>query len=371
MKEKKYLKTKNHSEFALSKEFRSEYLDIKESKEWLNKPILVTNLLFQILVDLKDNMFHTNDSYLYVPADKIENQTKLDLWQTDFVNSSENHIAKRYKTSYFLKNRDKKQMIKALDFLKNHKAGFYTFTNNKGKKITTSGGLIQNWFFEDNTGIFEIQISLYWANKIVTLNKGYWMNLKLNTILTYKDVKKRFFVLWLMSLKKYTPILKDVSAILNDFDLNYKTIYDLKRSFIQPIKDNLDNKDLNPNWFSFIFLEDENNSNNLKFITYWIKPKESDLEIHNRLHNAFSDSFVIEPKSKDLVLYRARYYKRRYNLDAENFIIIKDLLTSDYDLIMKKHKIFLKNCRATKKKNHYLSFKNKDFIEEILKIDVK
>lgn len=304
----------NSSTFEFSKPFREDYLNIMTDPELLDQPIVVMNLLFQIMLDLKNNMFHTDDSYLYSPDDKNKNQIKMDLWENEFVNTDKNELTKRYRTSQFLSNRNKKLMTTALDFLKNYKARVYTFKNSNGKDLTTSGGLIKDWYFSDNTGVIEIKISLYWANMIVTLDKGKWNNLKLPVISEFKNVKQRFFILWLMTIKKYYGTTKNYRDILKGFKLNYKSRYEFVRGFLVPIKQKLDNKELNDDWFSFNYVLDENNENNIKFIPYDVKPKE-DVNLSNATIEEMQRSR--RETIKKAAGYKLKYVKRRHSLSPE------------------------------------------------------
>lgn len=329
----------NQDNFELSKIFRKEYLDFVQNPILIEQSILVTNLLFQIILDLKDNMFHKTNDYLYSPEDKKNNQTKLALWENEFIDNDKNEIKKVYKTSFFLKNRNKKQMTNALEFLKSYKNEPYTFTNSKGIKLTTSGGLIKDWYFSDKTGNFEITISLYWANKIVTLENEQWNNLKLEVLKEFTNNKQRFFILWLMEVKKYKGTTKNYKDILKVYNLNYPTIKELMRGFLAPMKMKLDNKNINENWFSFNFFIDEKNSNNIRFVPYDIKPKKTEELDLKTLEDLEKDKVKY---LKNICSYKLKYIKRRHSLSIVNAQIIKNYLESNYDLFDLNYKLFLK-----------------------------
>ncbi|POR20778.1 hypothetical protein BWK57_12395 [Flavobacterium columnare] len=347
--------TNKQDSFILSKVFRHDYLNITENPILIKQPILVTNLLFQIILDLKNNMFHTSDYYLNSDFDKKENQIKLNLWEDEFIDSDKNEIKKVYQTSFFLKNRDKKKMTEALEFLKKYKSETYAFTNKKGKKITTSGGLIKDWYFSDKTGNFEITISLYWADKIVRLEDKLWNNLNLNVLKEFKNNKQRMFILWLMEIKLYSGTKKKYEDILTVYNLNYSNIYEFMRGFLSPIKMKLDNKKLNNNWISFNYFVDENNSNNIQIIPYLVKPK--------KFLNISTDYIDSCEKNKDKYLkdfraYKLKYIKRRHSLSDENCQKVKNLLIQDFELFETKYKFFLKTIRGEAKK----AIDFKDFI---------
>jgi hypothetical protein len=353
----------NEESFELSKIFRREYLDVKENPILIKQSILVTNLLFQIILDLKGNMFHTSDSYLYSPDDKKVNQTKLNLWETEFIDNDKNEIKKVYKTSFFLKNRNKKQMTEALEFLKSYKNTTYTFKNSKGKELTTSGGLIKDWYFSDKTGNFEITISLYWADRIVTLESGQWNNLKVDIVKEFTNNKQRFFVLWLMEIKKYKGTVKNFEEILKVYDLKYSDVKELMRGFFAPIKMKLDNKEINSDWFSFNYFLDENNKNNIKFVPYDVKPIKQDKLEPAALEDITKDK---DKYLKNIRAYKLKYIKRRHFLSADSVKTIKAYLESDYSLFEVNYKKFLSLIKQEKKTS--LDYQDGDFLTKIKEV---
>ncbi len=354
----------NSSSFEFSKIFKEDYLNIVSDPVLLEQPIVVMNLLFQIMLDLKNNMFHTDDSYLYAPSDKDKNQIKMNLWENEFINTDKNELTKRYKTSQFLTNRDKRLMTSALDFLKNYKSQIYTFKNANGKELTTSGGLIKDWYFSDRTGVFEIKISLYWANKIVTLEKGKWNNLKLPIINDFKNVKQRFFILWLMTIKKYAGTVKNYKDILKSFKLNYPNRYEFVRGFLIPIKEKLDNKELNDDWFSFNYVLDQKNKNNIKFIPYDVAPRDN-----VSISNATLEEIEAAKKEtqKKAAVYKLKYVRRRHSLSSgASEELKKGYLGKDLSVFNKNYKLFLKEI---KKENKIATdYIDKDFLEKLQEV---
>ena len=350
----------NDESFEFSSIFRKEYLDFVENPILIKQSILVTNLLFQIIMDLKENMFHTSDYYISYPPEKKNNQMKLNLWENEFIDNDKNEIRKVYKTSFFLKNRNKKQMTEALEFLKTYKNDTYTFTNSKGKKLTTSGGLIKDWYFSDKTGNFEITISLYWANKIVTLEAGKWNNFKFDVVKEFTNNKQRFFILWLMEVKKYKGTTKNFEDILKVYDLNYSNIKELMRGFLAPMKMKLDNKDINNNWFSFNYFLDEKNKNNIRFIPYDVKPKKAENIERETLDEIEKNK---EKYKKNICSYKLKYIKRRHFLSNENAKIIKNYLENDFEMFELKYKLFLKLIKQ--EKSTTLNYQDDKFISKI------
>jgi hypothetical protein len=340
------LEKNNYNQFEFSKHFKNDYLNLSDNPELLKQPLLITNILFKIMADLKDNFFHVDNSYIYVPKEKARNQQKLKLWEDEIINTDKNILKKAYKTSDFLKNRNKKQITQALDFLKYYKNEQYSFKNNQGLTLTTSGGLIKDWYFLDNTGVFEITISLYWANKIVRLEKGEWNNFKLGVAKEFKNIKQRFFLLWIMSVKKYSGTTKNYKDILELYDLSYPNIYELMRGFLAPIKFKLDNNKLNNNWFSFNYFIDEKNSDNLRFIPYDVKPK---IALNSEDQNNLDKNK--EKHLKNLINYKMKYIKRRHKLSSSNVLLFKSkYLVANFSLFEINYKEFVKQVKKEKKK---------------------
>lgn len=321
-----------------SKEFRKDYLDFADNEILLEQPVLILDLLFQIISDLRDNIFLDTGNFM-----GKDNQMKMDYWNTEFVGDERNEIRKVYNVSQFLKNRSKEQITEALQFLKLFKNEKYTFENKAGVKITTSGGLIKDWFFAEKSGNFEVVVSLYWANKIVALQT--YNQLFLEVIKKFSSTKQRFFLLWLLEInEKGTSVL--VGTIQSAFNLNYKNNYEFVRGFLTPIKLKLDKENLG---ISFNYSFDDKNSNLLHIITYPNKP-ENELIITN---NSIS--------------YKLIYIKRRHKLSNTSAALIRKIIEKDYYLFEKNYKEFLINCKAEKKiATDYL---NEDFLKKFLKTE--
>lgn len=303
-----------------SKDFRKDYLNFADDEILLQQPVLILDLLFQIISDLRNNMFLDNGIFM-----GKDNQVKMDLWNSEFVGDERNEIRKVYNVSQFLKNRSKEQITEALQFLKLFKNEKFTFQNKAGVTITTSGGLIKDWFFAEKSGNFEIVISLYWANKIVALQS--YNQLFLTSVRKFTSTKQRFFLLWLLEInQKGTSVL--ISTIQGAFGLNYKTNYDFIRGFILPIKVKLDQED---SGMSFNYSVDKHNSSLLHIITYPNKPNKE---------------IVI---SNNSISYKLVYIKRRHKLSDDTAKYVRTLIESDYNGFEEKYKVFLAICKKEKK----------------------
>ncbi len=328
---KKFIPTLNKTNSILfSKEFRQDYLDFKNNSILFEQPILVTDLLFQIVSDLRNNIFY-NDIFR-----GKDNQMRLDMWNDEFVSNESIELSKIYNISMFLKNRSKNQMTDALQFLKLFKNEKYSFVNNKGQTITTSGGLIKDWFFAEKSGNFEIKISLYWANKIVSLME--YNTLFIDAIKELSTNKQRLFLLWLLEVgDKGTKVNFD--TLKEVFKLNYKKNNDVFRYFLLPIKTKLDAMN---NGVSFNFKVNDNNNNQIIFIPYTVKPKSQDADLN-------------------MINYKLKYIKRQHKLSVENTAIIKKLIQTDYNLFIYNYKEFIKFIKQTNKKRA-TDFIDNDFV---------
>ncbi|WP_395075713.1 hypothetical protein [Flavobacterium sp.] len=343
---KKELPNINKADLILiSKNFRNEYLSAENFSFFLEQSTLTVKLLFHIISDLRYHVHFTN--YYQGP----DNQIKLDLWNSEFVGNERTEISRVYNISTFLKNRDKEAMKKALEFLKLFMNKPYSFDNSQGKKITTSGGLLTNWFFAENSGNFEVIISQYWANKIVAID--YSNKFFMHLLDVFKNNKQLFFYLWVLDFKEFdlpdgTKIKrasKKVTTIQEDYNLNYKNVYDLIRFWLLPMKTKIDEKKLG---VSFKYKVNEKNPNIIDFISFEQKPNK-----------ALSNGEI----SLNMITYKLSYLTRNYGLSNENKTFIKNLLKEDYYLFINKYNEFVKNC--SKEKIYAKTYKGESFCNKI------
>lgn len=333
-----------------SKSFRKEYLNFVDFPELLKQSVLVTNILFQIVSDLRDNSFYVGKDDTWGNLEKKQkNQLKLELW-TDFVDSEKHELKAIYKSSLFLKNKDKGAITSALEFLKNFNKEIF-----KEGKLTTSSGLIKDWYFHDNTGNFEITISQYWATKIVSL--GQFNPLDLEVLKSFKNTKQRFFILYLMELKKFSGTSKNFDEFLKAFDLEYNSPYELMRGFLAPMKSKLDNKLINDNWLSFNFFLDPKKNNSIRIVPYDVKPSLEKINLaKERGFNYLEDEKTFSVNS---ISYKLRYLKRRHLLSPENMSYVKNnLIKDDLPLFEINYKKFLSLIKKENLKAQNLSGQN-------------
>lgn len=350
----------NSISVEISKHFSDEYLDVEENPILLLQPKVVTDLLLKLFNDLKSNMFRTSNKHLYDPKDIQENQYKMALWEEEVINTDKNTLVKAYKTSSFLPNRNKALMTKALDFLKMYKHSIYSFENSKGKKLTTSGGLIKDWNFLDKSGVFQVEISLYWADKIVRLEPEKWNNLRTDILSEIKNVKFRFFIFWLIRIKKNKGTSIGWMKLNKRYGLSYSNKYDFIRGFLIPLKTILDNKEINDTWISFAYYDVANKPNEIKIVPYDVRPKEfkkidpkgKEVIENNRLNS-----------ERNEINYQTKYTKRRHEISEGNILNFKkEIIEPDVLAFKVSYKKFLSAIRKEKKKAK--DFLDIDFINK-------
>lgn len=300
--------------FEVSNIFSEEYLNVDNNPILLLQPKVVTDLLFKIMNDLKNNNFRVSKKHLLSPQAIKENQLKMDFWEKDVLSTDKNILNKVYKTSYFLKNRNKGLMKKALEFLKLYKYSTYTFVNSEGVTLTTSGGLIKDWHFIEKTGYFQVDISLYWADMIVRLPEEKWNNLRNDITQSITDIKHRFFIIWLIRLKISVGTPISWIKIAKRYNLNYTTKNDVIRFFLLPIKTILDNKEINNNWISFAYHNVEGNDELIRIVPYDVRP-----QVFSKMN--YEGKIIVEDNNKERtrneVTYQKKYTKRRHKIKSE------------------------------------------------------
>lgn len=331
----------------VSKYFTDEYLDVDENPILLLQPIVVTQLLFKIMTDLKGNMFRTSNKHLHDPRDIVNNQYKMDLWEKEVLGTDKNVLIKAYKTSSFLKNRNKILMTRALDFLKTYKHSVYSFETSSGKLLTTSGGLIKDWHFMDKTGVFQVEISLYWADKIVRLQPEKWSNLRTDILSKIKNIKHRFFVTWLIRVKKNKGTSIGWMKLSERYSLKYSNKYDFIRGFLMPLKTILDNKEINGTWISFAYYDVAEKPDQIKIVPYDVRPEE-----FKKLHSA--GKVIIKNNrsnnERNEINYQAKYIRRRHEILPENMNVFKEEIIKPDVLAFKvSYKKFLFEIRKESK----------------------
>lgn len=322
-KEKKEITIKdiNSISVEISKDFTDDYLDVEENPILLLQPILVTDILFRIMTDLKGNMFRTGNKHIYDPKDKKDNQLKMVFWEQEVLNTDKNTLVKAYKTSSFLKNRDKRLMTRALEFLKTYKQSIYTFNNDKGVKLTSSGGLIKDWYFIDKTGVFQVEISLYWADKIVRLQPEKWDNLRTDILGSIKNIRHRLFITWLIRLKKNKGTAIGWMKLAKRYGLGYGNKYDFIRGFLTPLKSILDNKEINNTWISFAYYDVPEKPDQIKIVPYDVRPEEF-AQIQEEGKAIIKNNRANTERNE--INYQAKYIKRIHQLSDQSIKSFKE-----------------------------------------------
>lgn len=314
----------------ISNEFKKDYLDYKNNKDELfAQSSLFNKIILRIIADFSSYHYQINKSFL-----GIENQKQYELFEEDFLSEDDTYSKRVYSFSDFSSQR-KKDFIKVLEFMKEYKNGIYTVQTVKGKKYTTSGGLILNYKILDKEGKFEILISNYWLEKIVKVNT---YNTFLYEFITLLKGNKFSFALWIESLpdKGTTPHFTTMNTSLG---LNYSNIKDLIKGFIKPMKAMMDELSLTS--FNYTVKGDY-----IYFINYKTNFKGK-LSTSNRA--------IVSVKNK------LAYYKRRHNINEIQFKSIKEIITPiklpddtfsyiNYEYFMSAYQLFILVAKTKSKK---------------------
>jgi hypothetical protein len=339
--------------FLFSKSFREVFFDFDNISKLDKSSILITDITLQIMSDLRDKMFFPEILKMtWDPKKKKETQYKMDLWEDDFLNKDENYEL-IYSSSTFLKNKDKKAITEALNFLKGYLDANYEFNNSKGQKITTSGGFLDKWYYINSTGKFKVVINNYFADLIVRLVQYNSINVKAYKSL--KDNKKRLFYLILLEIwgsESKTQTYR-IDTLQSKFGLKYKRNIDFIRNWLEPIKLKLDDESINTGIsFNYSFIDDKKNV--IRITPYLLKMKDVTLFENKASYD------------KNVVRYKASYYSRRHLLSSDALNDIKLLLSKDFPKFVSIYKIFLSECKCAKVKAS--DIKNFDFVNSIKKL---
>ena len=314
----------------ISNEFRKDYLDYLNHKEELfAQSSLFNKIILRIIADFSSYHYQISKNYL-----GVENEKQYTLFATDFLSEDDTYSLRVYSFSDFSSQR-KKDFIKVLEFMKEYKNENYTVETIKGKKYTTSGGLILKYKILDKEGKFEILISNYWLEKIVKVNT---YNTFLYEFITLLKGNKFSFALWIESLpeKGTTPHFSTMNTSLG---LNYSNVKDLAKGFLKPMKTMMDELSLTS--FNYSIKGDY-----IFFINYKTNYKGK-LNISNRA--------IVSVKNK------LAYYKRRHSINENQIKSIKTIITPiklpdnnlsyvNYDYFMECYQLFILVSKSRFKK---------------------
>ena len=314
----------------ISNEFKKDYLDyLNHREELFTQSSLFNKIILRIIADFSSYHYQITKTYL-----GVENQRQYELFEQEFLSEDDTYSKRVYSFADFSSQR-KKDFIKVLEFMKEYKNGLYTVETIKGKKYTTSGGLILNFKVLDKEGKFEILISNYWLEKIVKVNS---YNSFLYEFITLLKGNKFSFALWIESLpiKGTTPHYTTMNTSLG---LNYSSAKDLAKGFLKPMKIMMDELSLTS--FNYSIKGDY-----IYFINYKTNYK-------GKLNN--SNRAIVSVKNK------LAYYKRRHCINENQFKSIKAIITPiklpdgnlsyiNYDFFMECYQLFILASKTLLKK---------------------
>lgn len=324
----------------LANDFRKEYLMLKDndSKDYLLEFTVVSlRVMIKIISDLRRNTFKINSD-----ENEKRNLDNYNYWQ-DVKNREESSMVFKYKTKDFVTNRSRKMLEEGLVFLKKYKEQWYSVKKANGKTYRTHGGLLENFWIDDNKGEFVILVNTYWVDKIIDLTNNYSI-LFTEHLSQLTDVKKMLFYTMIMSMSDNG--LRVRKEWFNQyFNLNYKYYSALKDNFIdkvkvicdQPVKGGIKEQR------SFYYYEDKEDSTRIVFKPMILKPN---IQI--------ASTNTIDKQSFN---YKIAYYKLRHKLSNEQRDLLKNRMfpikegtywieNDNYTAFNSTYQEFLKNCKS-------------------------
>ncbi|MDM1399009.1 hypothetical protein HX049_17895 [Myroides odoratimimus] len=346
----------------LANDFRKEYLMLydNDSKDYLLEFTVVSlRVMVKIISDLRRNTFKIN-----AEESEKRNLDNYNYWQ-GIKNREDTSIQFRYKTKDFVSNRSRKILEEGLVFLKRYKEQWYSITKSNGKTYRTHGGLLENFYIDDNKGEFIVLVNTYWVDKIIDLSNNYSI-LFTEHLNQLTDVKKMLFYTMIMSMSDNG--LRVRKEWFNQyFNLNYKYYANLKDNFIdkvkaicdQPVKGGIKEQR------SFYYYEDKEDSSRIIFKPIILKPN---IQI--------ASSNTIDKQSFN---YKIAYYKLRHKLSDEQRNFLRDRMSprkegaywienDNYTVFNSTYQEFLNKCKSEGVKP--VSVQGEDFIiviKELLK----
>lgn len=327
---KREYKGKNNSDIInFPLDFRRSYLSPSNDKELLNMPLYSYKIIFKILNDISMDQFH--------PENK--NQSKqLSLFEDELMTEDNSYVRMSFKVTDICKNRNNKEIEKALKFLENFKKDWYKSRNSKGKIIKTLGGLISNPVISE--GKINFLISNYWFKKLVQIPK---YNVALfDTAFKLSNGKQILIYLWLLELKD-TGTVVSFDKFQSVYDYNYKSVKTFVKNVLKPLKERLDlysNKSFN------MSVKGEN----INIKPYFTKDIKLDLKIQTNI--------------KREITRKLSYWKERHKLNEDNVDTIKTIISlnqGDFNLLLNAYARFVKQCKKEKIKT--VEFINNKFME--------
>lgn len=251
----------------------------------------------------------------------------------------------QFKLSDMGRNNNLSQVQQAFDFLSEFNNGWHESRSAEGKKVRTKFAFINNPTYSEG-GWVEFRIPLYWMKILINLEIGFNQSLY-SIAYNTSNIKHFYFHIWLLRLPAEGTKIK-VDEFQKRFSLNYKSNYELERSFLKKIKivmDKYSNESFNYS-FEFKYLRIAKYANNLTL---------------------FSDE-VSKTEYKEKKRQRLHYLKKRHKLSTEQTRVLRVSL-SDY----KRYKTFedaydLFKTKAREQKVKVTSFEGESFLIKIQNI---
>lgn len=309
-------------------DFRNEMLSASENQSLVNAPISAMRIIFKIVNDVSYDQFLVDD-------DKNTNQTKLKLFENDFMSDHSSCARFTFDTKDIDKHNDYVAIQTGLDFLLNYKRGWYkTRSEITGKYIKTNSAFIEKASITE--GKITFIMTHYFMKKLVAMKHYNPSLFKIGWI--FDDTKKLLIFFWICTLGKNGQSV-NWDKFQKTYNYNYKSAYEFCRNVLKKLKDKLD--EYSNVSFNYKIVD----KTNIYFIKY--ETKKTKIEV---------DKKTI---SKMEITQKLAYWKKRHNLDADSIKLFRHYIKLDssaFKIFVEAYALLVKESRGKLKMSSLQSY---------------
>lgn len=219
----------------------------------------------------------------------------------------------QFKLSEMGINNNYNEVKKAFNFLAHYKTGWHKSISQKGKKVETLFGFINNPTFSEG-GYVMFRVPRYWMKELLKIGESGFNQSLYSLPFNTSKTKHFYFHYWLLRLPKEGTTI-NVKLFQDRFSLNYSSNFELDRGFIKKMKVLMDK-------YSNISFNYSFENTKLRVAKYVNSPS---------FFNESENEKAIIGLYKDKKRQRIHYLKRRHNLNTEQVKVLKDNI-NNYDL---------------------------------------
>jgi len=275
-----------------------------------------------------------------IKKNQVKNPDQLQLFSELFLMEANSTVQFEFKYKDFCpKGYTNINPIKdALAFLKNYEDNKWNkIKNHKGEELEILGGLIVNPVINKSSDNVTFQMNAFWYDKFLNISKHYNPALMEFFFLT-NSINSIVFYNYLTTLKPEGTAMK-LETFNEKFSTNYKSISEVQRSYLLPIKKELDE-------LSDISFNYSKSLKNKKLLT-----------IQQYLTNNESSSLNSKELDQSKIKRKLYYLRSKHNLNENQLYMLK--------LSFNKHGYnFLNGMLLKRKKEFPSSLKGEDFIDK-------